>query len=189
MKKKTLAGLAIGAAAVMALTAGAIGSANASVIPANATDAQLLAPSIHSQGSGFYSQAQVPSVWAAVTGHFPAALPTGYQFPTATPAEMQANGKGPRVYQEGLPDVLAAQYWRCAWLDYSLQPNLTAIQADNANTHLKMSTYMALPSVSGHVPESDLEAAIASTASEDNVSAHQAEFTMMCSTLNIEKSN
>lgn len=85
--------------------------------------------------------------------------------------------------------MLAAQYWRCAWLDDPLQPNLSEGEAATADINLSMATYMALPSVAANVSESDLETAIASTAARDSVSTHQAEYTLMCSNINIVKGN
>ena len=83
------------------------------------TDAQLVAPAVSDGEFAFYTVEQVDTVWAAVVANYPLALPDGYAFPEKAPGIFHPTDVDNPLFQAGLPDMIAAQYWRCSWLDGS----------------------------------------------------------------------
>jgi hypothetical protein len=96
-------------------------------------------------GAGFYTDDQIGAAWEETVDAFPEALPAGYRLPAAPPPIFHEDSKR-HLFAEDLPDMMAAQLWRCAWLDSS--PNGTKnVLDDRAALSVLLSTYSQLPSV------------------------------------------
>lgn len=75
----------------------------------------------------FYTDAQIDAAWDAVAAHYPRPLAPGYAFPKTAPGLFHPGDGKNHVFESGLVDQVAAQYWRCTWLD-------AALTKDNAKT-------------------------------------------------------
>lgn len=182
MKRKWsagIAGLAGGAAIALCIGVG-VGAAAADQQPAGpATDSSLVKPVQNVQGRQYFSEAQIDGVWRAVTHHFPAPLPADVTFPSKAPDFFHPNTPHP-MFEAGLPDMIAAQYWRCAWLekassDTSADP--AAVQLDTQ----QLNRFAELPSVSKNLDLAAYDQLTAQYAKEKGVSAFDAEIALQCS--------
>ncbi|AYF97205.1 hypothetical protein [Protaetiibacter intestinalis] len=132
-----------------AITIGVLSAASQAIaVDGPRTDAELISPGVVREGVASFTDDQIDAVWAAVVSNYPAALPEGYQFPNVAPAIFHPNDGLKHLFEVGLPDAVAAQYWRCAWLDAGLHSkSITGQELAKA-----LETYWKLPSV----PETDL---------------------------------
>lgn len=119
-------------------------------------DAQLVTPEVEIGTNDFFTLDQIEGVWDAVTGSYPAVLPSGYSFPVDAPDVFYPEDDPNPLFQTGLPDMVAAQYWRCSWLDAYLNvPGSSVVEADLEQS---LELYWSLPSVeaydlTGYTPE------------------------------------
>ena len=180
----------VGGTGVLVVAIGVlIGTQAAHAAAAPLTDSQLVTPAIQNAHGSFYTEAQIDEVWKAVTTHYPQPLPAGITFPASAPSFFHSNGTSAR-FQTGLPDEIAAQYWKCAWLDQSIDAaqQITAkgtgpeasLKALSSATQ-KLGEYVTLPSIAslGHVETQ--KAAVAKYAKSQGISSLSvAEFQMEC---------
>ncbi|MEY9954212.1 hypothetical protein [Leifsonia sp. EB34] len=143
------------------------------------TDSQRVQPAQSVGGREYFSESQIDKVWTEVTKHFPEPLPSGYAFPTTAPAFFHPGTPHP-MFQAGLPDEFAAQFWRCAWLAKASTDAPTNTAAENSD-HSEMARFASLPSVSANLNVSAYNQLTASYAKAKSVSADQAEYALQCS--------
>lgn len=105
------------------------------------TDAELVRPAFSDGETEFFTDAQIDDVWGAVTESYREALPAGYDFPPDAPGVLNPTDGRKHLFAAGLPDMIAAQYWRCSWLDAS-RTTAKAVPLGEI-----MARYAALPSV------------------------------------------
>lgn len=142
-------------------------------------DSQRVQPAQSTGGRQYFSESQIDNVWSEVTKHFPEPLPAGYAFPTTAPAFFHPGTPHP-MFQAGLPDEFAAQFWRCAWLAKATSDARTNAAAATSD-HSEMNRFASLPSVSANLNISAYNQLSASYAKAKGVSADQAEFALQCS--------
>lgn len=163
----------VGTFAAAALVAGlASMPASASVSNGN------LNPAASISGHSFYTDAQIDSAWAAVVKDYPQPLPYGVTFPTKAPAFFHPADAKNNLWESGLPALLAARYWRCAWLDADLKGAPTSSKLESTSN--LNSAYQSLPDVSSHVDVSAYQKSIDDYAASIGVDAKRAEFSIDC---------
>lgn len=138
-------------------------------------------PSVQAHGSAFYSEGQIDAVWESITESYPEALPAGISFPAETPEFFHPSDEE-AIFEEGLPEGMAALYWRCAWIDASLSSpgSQKAAQA--------VAKYKDLPFVAETVDLKRQQADFNAFASEKGLDPLEAEFSINCDLYNQEKS-
>jgi hypothetical protein len=146
----------------------------------------LVSPAKTANGTTYYTDSQIDEVWAAVTAHYPQPLPDGVTFPTAAPAFFHPTTEGPHYFEVGLPDMIAAQYWRCAWLEDSVRPSTRASSAATAADSATLDKFGNLPSVKSHLNLSAYESMIAGYAKASGKDARDAEISLQCSGFDIQ---
>lgn len=163
MKRKSLIATfaVILAAGIGAVTVGQMAQASAGP----RTDSQLVSPAVKNGDSGFYSSEQIDKVWSAVVANYPAALPEGYSLPAQTPEFFHPTDVESPAFQAGLPDIVAAQLWRCAWLDASIAGEISADELASA-----LNEYWLLPSTAALDvrTKSDLSDSVLARFAEEN---------------------
>jgi hypothetical protein len=169
---------AIGVAAVVAGVG--LGSASASDGGEAGSARTLVKPAVQQEGKLFYTDEQIDEVWKAITTNYPEPLPDGVTFPAVAPEFFHPGDGKPHLFQSKLPDLIAARYWRCAWLDESLNADVSARASDQAKAEEAIDLYATLPSVGTTVDVAGYEGQVAEVAKSLGVDADEAEFTMEC---------
>jgi hypothetical protein len=161
--------------AVMAL---ALGGSGVSAAMAAEQD-PMPEPLIQQGDTSFYSQDQIPAVWAAATDAVPTSLPAGFAYPTEAPALLRGDGTDQSVYEQGLPEQIAARYWRCAWLDDALSAT-TARMAKLQATRDTISQWDSFAAVKNFDGLSGYDGKIQALADSLGQSAFETEFSVDC---------
>ncbi|NEM90891.1 hypothetical protein [Galbitalea soli] len=132
------------------------------------TDSELVTPAIKNDSGEFFTEAQIDTVWRAVTAHYPEPLPEGVSFPAVAPSFFHPNDGRNTLFQAGLPDEIAASFWDCAWLKVSIEA-ANAGKGDIAKSATaELDNYESLPSISSE-HASEFRAAIAKYAAESHI--------------------
>lgn len=106
-----------------------------------------VAPATVQGDRSFYAQDQVDQAWADLVEHYPQPLPAGVAFPEPAPAFLHPDDGETHVFQTGLPEQIAAQYWRCAWLDAYLTAGREADGTQRARASAMLAHYPGLPGI------------------------------------------
>jgi len=145
MRKRTgVVGAAL-AAVIGASIVGVVAS-QASAATTGTAARDLVAPAVTTENSQGYTVDQLPEVWTKVKDNFALKFPPGYGFdqPFYQKGDFPAEGDGKVVVDAALPDMFAANYWRCAWLDAGLSEGTKVSKADLSSA---LQSYWSLPSV------------------------------------------
>lgn len=111
---------------------------------------EMVRPAITNGQFSFYTEEQIGEAWAAVTKNFSKPLPEGYAFPATFPGlEAEVKDKGRALFEAPLPDMVAAQYWRCSWLDSRINQS-GAARSSAIEVSSAVGSYSLLPSVASH---------------------------------------
>ena len=138
-------------------------------------------PAIAKSGGVFYSEAQADEVWRAVTTAYPSALPAGVFFSAEAPSFFHPDDGRESLFQEGLPELAAARYWRCAWLGTLIHPNAAPDAGTVTLAVAKLSEYRRLPGVGEHIDVDEYESKMSEYAHTLGVDPHTAEYQAECS--------
>lgn len=112
------------------------------------------------------------AVWAKTTADWPAKLPSGVKFSDDAPLFFHpADGKA-NLFHEALPNLIAARYWRCAWIDEALRGNPAA--------WVELEQYESLPDVGTFVDQTAYDADFAAFAERSGSDPLSAEFAVDC---------
>ncbi|WP_166806376.1 hypothetical protein [Cryobacterium serini] len=136
--------------------------------------------SIERNGSTFYAEDQIDSVWQQVVQDYPEKLPAGIDFPALAPAFFHPVEEGDHLFEEGLTELIAARYWRCAWLDDSIQSSDQRSIAGQANASAALEKYSTLPEVSAAVDVPTYLEQIGTHAAASGEDIAAAEFRLDC---------
>lgn len=136
-------------------------------------------PAINEADSSFYSQEQIPTVWAAATAVVPAPLPAGFAYPTEAPGLLRGDGTDNNLYEQGLPEHIAARYWRCAWLDDALSA-ITARATKMQATRDALSKWDSFPAVRNFDGMADYDDKMQALADSVGKSPFDTEFNVDC---------
>lgn len=139
-----------------------------------------LAPDIVRADGSFYSSNQIDEVWRSITESYPAALPAQVKFPVDAPSFFHPAEEGKPVFQTGLPELIAARYWRCAWLDVALDGADRGNRSSEAAAHAALGAYAGLPAVRDLVDVKTYELQISEYAKLRAAKVNEAEFTLEC---------
>lgn len=86
-----------------------------------------VAPALEQGVAAFYSQDQLPEVWAAALANNPEALPPGYSYPAAPPrALVDEEASQEQFFEVGYVESVLGDIYRCSWLDFRSQPGASA---------------------------------------------------------------
>lgn len=168
---RKLSKAAIGSAAVLATLLAGAGMAQA-------TDDTP--KSIQINGSTFYEENQMDLLWQQIVSDYPEALPAGIDFPSPAPDFFHPVEEGDHVFEEGLAEVIAARYWRCAWLDDSIQASQHRSITGAAKAAAALAKYSELPEVSAVVDVPTYLAQIGTHAEAAGESITTTEFRLDC---------
>lgn len=165
---------------VIVASVSALGAVGASASNRTTEDGGTVVPAVVSDGHSFYTDDQVDDVWRAVTRQFPDALPPGIRFPTTAPAFFHPEDGLDHYFETGLPDQMAARFWRCAWLDSSINDakagKTAAISA--ASKHLKK--YSSMPGMYHQEGVESYDKAMSDYAATIKLDPASAEFSTEC---------
>lgn len=182
MRKKTIIGSVLGAAAAAAVIAGIAIPATANA-DGNTTGA--ITPAVSSDGHSFYTDEQIDAAWQQATADFPDALPAGVTFPRTAPAFFHPGDGKKHRFETGLPDEIAAKYWRCAWLGQATTSTkmrtLSTTRTKAIASNLTAAKWEALPEVAENQDVPKYLAAMQAYADRHNMDARTAEFQLDCS--------
>lgn len=168
MKKRLLAG-ALALAGTTSVVLIAVGSAQAAE--------PSLEPEVKAYDSEFYTQEQMGDVWLSVTKSWPSPLPTGYAFSSELPVDFVPEVPANDIYQIGLPEIVAARQWRCAWIDVALN---SGDPAASKEAESQLLGYEKLPYVAENVEVAKYETQMAEYAKTVEMTPLQAEFEIDC---------
>ena len=155
----------------------------ASVATANANERAVPKGAVENGGSLWYTVDAIEGEWPGLIDELSGDLPGSVEFPDRPfqffyqeplPGE---GGNGLVYFEEGIADQLVARYWRCAWLDESLDGPRSASARSEAAAHLANTA--PIEEANG-VDFASYEAAIAREASASGMSATQFEFDIEC---------
>lgn len=127
------------------ITAGAvaIGLVVAGLALGNALNAAAApTPQVEMDGHHFYTDAQMDAVWTDVRRTFSAEID-----PAALPAIFPGERSENALYEVGIAEMVAAQYWRCGWLDERLSGGK---EIESSELEAMMATYSSLPKIAEH---------------------------------------
>lgn len=130
-------------------------------------------PAVKAYGSQFYTESQIDAVWANITQSYPEALPAGVRFPEETPGFFHPEDED-AIFEEGLPEGIAALFWRCAWIDASLS------SPGSQKAKQAVGKYKDLPFVAETVDLNRQQADINAFAGEMGMDPLEAEFSINC---------
>ncbi|OII14438.1 hypothetical protein BIU96_10940 [Curtobacterium sp. MCBA15_008] len=136
-------------------------------------------PKITGGPTSFYSQDQIPAVWAAATQAVPDPLPAGFDYPTEPPALLRGDTTAENVYEKGFPEHIAARYWRCAWLDHALSATTSRASKMQAarDAIARWDSFSAVTNFDGL---SDYDSKMHALAEEVGKSPFETEFSVDC---------
>lgn len=171
--------LTAGTVAALACTAAI--AAIAAIAGSGSAQAETgIEPAIINAEGRFFTQEQIQDKWAEVTTEFPDPLPDGISFPTETPAIFTPVDDSQTIYQDGLPSLIAARYWRCAWLDSELKAVASGDTRKSARAHSRIANYATLPFVSAKVDLAGYETWIAEASVAEGMTPAAFEYSIEC---------
>lgn len=170
----------IAAAISAGLVVASIGAVGLGQSQAQANQGNSLKPLVHAQGTAFYKESQIDEVWRKVTSSYPEALPGTVKFPRNAPAFFHPGGAATQVFEVGLPETIAARYWRCAWIDDALDASESGGSSRALIARQAIKKYSRLPGVSTVVDVSSYEQQIASYAKSKGKETLTTEFELEC---------
>ncbi len=155
--------------------------ANAAVTPQTTEDSSTsTTPNVHAESGDYYTEKQIDAVWAKLVSEYPEPLPAGVSFPEDAPGFFHPLEEGPHVFEPGLPELIAARYWRCAWLDASIDANMRRSASESRVASEALSEYSALPDVSDFVDVKSYAFQMAEAAADAGKDASQFEYDLEC---------
>lgn len=157
-----------------------VGGVAAYGAPAARPAAQLIEPAVTSGDDHFYTDEQIDGVWRAVVANFAAPLPSGYSFPKDAPEFFHPKDDEAHIFQSGLPDLIAARYWRCYWLDASVEAKGAGDAKALSSATEALSAYQELPSVSRLIDVEKYEGQMAEIAAAMGTDVASAELEVEC---------
>lgn len=164
--------------AVVLVGGGAVVTAS---VASASTDEGRTDPAVNAHGSEFYTESQIDAVWESITQSYPEALPAGVSFPAKAPLFFHPEDED-AIFEIGLPEGIAALYWRCAWIDTSL----ASPRSEKAKQ--AVAEYKDLPYVAETVDLKRQQADINAFAAEQGMDPLEAEFSLNCDIYDQEKS-
>lgn len=144
------------------------------------TDSNLVKPAVQQGEDQFYTGDQIDEVWSAVVKNYPQPLPAGLKFPEAAPEFFHPEDGKDHLFQSGLPDLVAARYWRCAWLSESVEQVALGNSDLITKADSTIALYETLPSVASLVDVDTYEKQIQEIAETMGADAKQAELDVDC---------
>lgn len=174
----------MGGLVVVGAVAG-VGVANAAP-PVNRTDSQMVSPATAAGGTTYYSDEQVDQVWKAVTDNYPEPLPAGVTFPSKAPAFFHPDTPAPHFFEAGLPDMIAAQYWRCAWLGASAADTRTGASSARQAATVELNKFTSLPSVKTHLDFAAYQSMVSNYSKSSGLNSIDAEIKLQCAGFDIQ---
>ncbi|WP_104195721.1 hypothetical protein [Cryobacterium sp. M15] len=139
-----------------------------------------LSPDFVQEDGSFYSVDQIDAVWASVTEDYPDALPANVSFPADAPSFFHPEDAERPIFQTGLPGLIAARYWRCAWLDVSLDGAELGQKTAATAAQVALNGYKELPAVKDLVDVDGYNEQINEYATTLGVTPAVAEFDLEC---------
>lgn len=138
----------------------------------------------------FYTDSQIDSAWRAVVSGYPQPLAPSDHFSTNAPAFFHPNDGKVHLWEVGLAQSIAADYWRCSWLHRSLtlQNSNTTTSLDGARAeasevlaaHDELALYASLPEESKATALTH-DTAVKQWAFDQHKSLDQADYDTDCS--------
>lgn len=159
-----------GVSAIAALAAGGVVLVSASASADANADATY--PLVQDESGAFYREIQIDAVWAKTVSGWPEELPKGTNFSETAPKFFHPGDGEDHLFHEALPSLIAARYWRCAWIDEALQGSVTA--------NAQLEKYAELPGVREFVDVKSYEADFATYARTLGQTPLAAEFDVEC---------
>lgn len=159
-----------GVSAIAAMAAGGVVLVSASASADANADATH--PLVQDEDGAFYREIQIDAVWAMTVSGWPEELPKGAVFPETAPAFFHPGDGQDHLFHEALPSLIAARYWRCAWIDEALQGSATA--------NAQLEKYPGLPGVQEFVDVETYKVDFATYARTVGQSPLAAEFDVEC---------
>lgn len=138
----------------------------------------LPSPAFSANGQSFYSEAQINTVWAGITTDYPEPLPERVNFPATAPAIFVQGGAKKHLYETGLPKEIAAQFWRCAWLDVARDGTKSA--EERAHAQQQMTAFVTLPGIKGNPVFRSYQRKMTELAAREGITPLTAEFRANC---------
>lgn len=83
-------------------------------------------------------------VWSKALERYPRALPPDARLPREAPFILTADDTV-GVYESGLVEAIAADLWRCSWLEFGLESRRSARAADNRVAETQLARDRGLP--------------------------------------------
>jgi len=178
--------IALSSVGAAVIVAGALATTN----PGSATAATVV-PTVEQDGALFYTDSQIDAAWQQATSDIAQALPAGASFPKTAPSFFHPNDGKNHLFESGLPAEIAARYWRCAWLNVSINqkanPSPDAAIVDAATNEL--TKYGSLPGVAQTVDVAQYESQMAAYAKSKGLDPQVAEFQLDCGVYSGEGTN
>ncbi|MBF4575508.1 hypothetical protein [Frondihabitans sp. VKM Ac-2883] len=138
----------------------------------------LPSPAFSTNGQSFYSEDQINTVWVGITTNYPEPLPERVNFPTTAPAIFVQGGAKKHLYETGLPKEIAAQFWRCAWVDVARDGTKSA--KERAHAQQQMRAFVTLPGIKGNPVFRSYQRKMTELAAREGVAPLTAEFRANC---------
>lgn len=140
------------------------------------TDAELVSPQWSDKGTQFFSEEQIDDVWLAVTKNYPEPMPDAEPFSRTAPEFFHPDDGTVSRFESGLVDLIAARYWRCAWLGVAIgessESKKVALEA--------LDSYAVLPSVAKYVNVDEYESQMREIAETLKTDPLSAEYRVEC---------
>jgi hypothetical protein len=102
------------------------------------------------------------------------------EFPTAAPAFFHPTDGKKYLFQEELPNLIAARYWRCAWINEALTASSGDARAAKAMAQGQLRKYQQLPGVERKVNVEEYETQFAALAKSRGQQPLETEFEIEC---------
>ncbi|GAB3616684.1 hypothetical protein GCM10027416_12410 [Okibacterium endophyticum] len=129
----------------------------------------------------FYSEDQIDAVWTSIVEAYPEPLPEGVEFPKVAPSFLHPDDETPSNFEVGLAEQVAAKYWRCAWLDSTINAGAAKQISAQSEAERALSKYYDLPEVAENFDEKRYEATVEGWAEQLKTDPISAEYEVECS--------
>lgn len=144
----------------------------------HAASTAVPSPAFRANGQSFYSEDQINTVWAGITTNYPEPLPERVSFPATAPAIFVQGGTKKHLYETGLPKEIAAQFWRCAWVDIARDGTKSA--NERAHDQQQMKAFVTLPGIKGNPVFRSYQRKMTELAAREGITPLTAEFRANC---------